>query len=123
MFQQAVTRLALGAVVVSSWCCCCWSVEAASCLRHAKPARKRVKVDGLTLPLGLWVNDWTSAVLASNVFRILAEDVLGYEVILGRLGDSSLHALWALGGCIDTEDCLHDESLKAPVRRYHVALL
>eukprot|EP00929_Paragymnodinium_shiwhaense_P054089 TRINITY_DN27106_c0_g1_i2.p1 TRINITY_DN27106_c0_g1~~TRINITY_DN27106_c0_g1_i2.p1 ORF type:complete len:1034 (-),score=81.19 TRINITY_DN27106_c0_g1_i2:376-3477(-) len=97
------------------------SIQAA-CLPGALPARKRVLVDDERMPLGLWVNKWNSAIVASALFRTLAEDVLGYEVVFSPLGNTSIHGVWAVAGCADKEDCLLNDSRKEPTRRYHVAL-
>eukprot|EP00929_Paragymnodinium_shiwhaense_P028442 TRINITY_DN16481_c0_g1_i1.p1 TRINITY_DN16481_c0_g1~~TRINITY_DN16481_c0_g1_i1.p1 ORF type:complete len:1025 (-),score=48.85 TRINITY_DN16481_c0_g1_i1:343-3417(-) len=100
-----------------------WSSEAA-CLPNAIDATSRVPVDHETMSLGLWVAEWESSVVASNVFRILAEEILGYEVVLGPPGGgiSSLAAIWALAGCEANQDCLHNASRWALVRSYHIAL-
>eukprot|EP00929_Paragymnodinium_shiwhaense_P088952 TRINITY_DN49244_c0_g1_i2.p1 TRINITY_DN49244_c0_g1~~TRINITY_DN49244_c0_g1_i2.p1 ORF type:complete len:943 (+),score=97.31 TRINITY_DN49244_c0_g1_i2:84-2912(+) len=98
-----------------------WRFEA-SCLPDANLASKRVTVDGEMMPLGVWRNDWMSATLASHVFRIIAEDILGYEVVLGPPGDGSVSAIWALAGCAPNQNCLYDDTKREPVRRYHIAL-
>eukprot|EP00929_Paragymnodinium_shiwhaense_P067699 TRINITY_DN3403_c0_g1_i2.p1 TRINITY_DN3403_c0_g1~~TRINITY_DN3403_c0_g1_i2.p1 ORF type:complete len:988 (-),score=64.64 TRINITY_DN3403_c0_g1_i2:265-3228(-) len=98
-----------------------WFTDAA-CLPHALPATRKVTVDGETMPLGLWVFNWESPIVASHVFRILAQDVLGYEVVFGPRGTISASAIWALAGCAPNIDCLHNDSLREPVRRYHLAL-
>eukprot|EP00929_Paragymnodinium_shiwhaense_P088958 TRINITY_DN49244_c1_g2_i1.p1 TRINITY_DN49244_c1_g2~~TRINITY_DN49244_c1_g2_i1.p1 ORF type:complete len:1026 (+),score=70.37 TRINITY_DN49244_c1_g2_i1:161-3238(+) len=97
------------------------SVDAA-CFPDAIPATKRVVVDGESMPLGLWMHTWESAILASHVFRIVAEEVLGYEVVLSPPGGLSVYAVWVLAGCLPEQDCLHNESLRVKARRYHIAL-
>eukprot|EP00929_Paragymnodinium_shiwhaense_P123767 TRINITY_DN9802_c0_g1_i1.p1 TRINITY_DN9802_c0_g1~~TRINITY_DN9802_c0_g1_i1.p1 ORF type:complete len:881 (-),score=123.74 TRINITY_DN9802_c0_g1_i1:56-2698(-) len=94
----------------------------ASCLPNAVPATKQVTIDGQRVPLGIWTLDWASSQLVSTIFRILAEDVLGYEVAVGsEPSRHSLAALHALAGCAPKQDCLLDESSVTAVRRYHVA--
>eukprot|EP00929_Paragymnodinium_shiwhaense_P028452 TRINITY_DN16481_c0_g5_i2.p1 TRINITY_DN16481_c0_g5~~TRINITY_DN16481_c0_g5_i2.p1 ORF type:complete len:1007 (-),score=58.41 TRINITY_DN16481_c0_g5_i2:85-3105(-) len=111
----------LVATASAAFLAACWRSEA-TCLPNARHATRKVTVDGLTIPLGVWMNDWESARMASYVFRILAEDVLGYEVVFGPPGDGSVSAIWALAGCVPNQDCLHNDSRKEPIRRYHVAL-
>eukprot|EP00929_Paragymnodinium_shiwhaense_P088954 TRINITY_DN49244_c0_g2_i1.p1 TRINITY_DN49244_c0_g2~~TRINITY_DN49244_c0_g2_i1.p1 ORF type:complete len:1102 (+),score=105.99 TRINITY_DN49244_c0_g2_i1:203-3508(+) len=108
------------AVLLLSAAACVRSIRAA-CLPTAVSATKTVTVDGESLPLGVLMLDWDSAILAAEVFRILAEDVLGYSVAVG-LGSTSMSAIWALAGCLPNEDCLHNASKQATTRRYHISL-
>eukprot|EP00929_Paragymnodinium_shiwhaense_P028447 TRINITY_DN16481_c0_g3_i3.p1 TRINITY_DN16481_c0_g3~~TRINITY_DN16481_c0_g3_i3.p1 ORF type:complete len:675 (-),score=64.56 TRINITY_DN16481_c0_g3_i3:1268-3292(-) len=98
----------------------------AACLPDALPPTKNITVDGDVMPVGIWVADWNSSILASSVFRILAEEVLGYNVFFspdyGIFGGTSSSAIWALAGCLPNEDCLRNNSTWAPARRYHIAL-
>eukprot|EP00929_Paragymnodinium_shiwhaense_P072005 TRINITY_DN3655_c0_g1_i3.p1 TRINITY_DN3655_c0_g1~~TRINITY_DN3655_c0_g1_i3.p1 ORF type:complete len:1055 (+),score=66.82 TRINITY_DN3655_c0_g1_i3:179-3343(+) len=99
-----------------------WMADGA-CLPDALPPREKITIDGVEMPLGVWiVGDWSSAWLVSNVFRIIAEDVLGYEVVFSPPGRESPEAIRALAGCSLHQDCLFEDSKREPVRRYHVAL-
>eukprot|EP00929_Paragymnodinium_shiwhaense_P028444 TRINITY_DN16481_c0_g2_i1.p1 TRINITY_DN16481_c0_g2~~TRINITY_DN16481_c0_g2_i1.p1 ORF type:complete len:1025 (-),score=94.02 TRINITY_DN16481_c0_g2_i1:126-3200(-) len=97
-----------------------WYTDA-GCLPNAESPTRKLTIDGQELPLGIWVLEWTSARLAANVVRILAEDILGYQIVLG-FGSQSSTAISALAGCMANEDCLEDGSKFEPARRYHIAM-
>eukprot|EP00929_Paragymnodinium_shiwhaense_P115835 TRINITY_DN8499_c0_g1_i1.p1 TRINITY_DN8499_c0_g1~~TRINITY_DN8499_c0_g1_i1.p1 ORF type:complete len:907 (-),score=108.99 TRINITY_DN8499_c0_g1_i1:120-2840(-) len=123
----------------SLWSLIQWSLAAAwlleeyvgahgACLPDAIPAEKQIVVDDVTMPLGIWPLGWDSSILAANVMRIIAEEVLGFAVNFGP-GDakaaSSHTAIRVLAGCRVTEDavenCLADEPKELTVRRYHLS--
>eukprot|EP00929_Paragymnodinium_shiwhaense_P099358 TRINITY_DN6098_c0_g2_i3.p1 TRINITY_DN6098_c0_g2~~TRINITY_DN6098_c0_g2_i3.p1 ORF type:complete len:972 (+),score=151.84 TRINITY_DN6098_c0_g2_i3:145-3060(+) len=59
-----------------------------ACLPDAVAPLKEVTVDGETMPIGIWRNGWPSARVASNIFRILVQDVLGYKVVFSAEGQT-----------------------------------
>ena len=81
--------------------------ELSSCLTDPIPenARNNITIDGQSLPLGLWVHDWDSAAVVTEVMKILVEETLGYHVVIGPAGTSSDKGIHALAGCPNGEDC------------------
>lgn len=71
-------------------------------------------------PVDIWINDWPSCHLVSAIFRILAEEVLGYNTTI-TFGIATWQALRALAGCPNPTD-KSTSCDSAQYSRHHVAL-
>lgn len=93
----------------------------ATCLSQTVSTRRNVTVDEISMPLGIWVNDWDSARIVAEVYAILAEEILGYNVYKD-LGSQSSLQLQKLAGCEHNRS--NNEILGACdlPRRFHVGL-
>eukprot|EP00929_Paragymnodinium_shiwhaense_P028718 TRINITY_DN16591_c0_g4_i1.p1 TRINITY_DN16591_c0_g4~~TRINITY_DN16591_c0_g4_i1.p1 ORF type:complete len:991 (+),score=46.31 TRINITY_DN16591_c0_g4_i1:91-3063(+) len=98
-----------------------------ACLPDPVEASGLIEVDGVMMPLGIWMLTWDSASLVANVVRIIAEEVLGLQVNMGpgnQMASSSPTAIRALAGCRITNDTVEEcfnNNLHAVDRRYHLA--
>ena len=96
------------------------TASSVSCLWDAIPAAERINItmDGVSMPLGIWQNAWDSSVIISQMYGIIASEVLGLHVEFAT-GPASELILGKLAGCAHqgfeiVGDC-------GPPRRFHVS--
>lgn len=96
------------------------TANSVSCLPDAIPAAERINItmDGVSMPLGIWQNAWDSSVIISQMYGIIASEVLGLHVEFAT-GPASELILGKLAGCAHqgfeiVGDC-------GPPRRFHVS--
>lgn len=73
-----------------------------SCLTTIVPPteRKNIMIDGTEMSLGIWALGWESAVVYAHMFKILAEERLGYNVRFYIDWSGIVESgLWAIAGC------------------------
>lgn len=110
IFEMLLVALSLGVSPASSM----------SCLEDAIPAAERsnITMDGVSMPLGIWQNAWNSSQITSQMYGIIASEVLGLHVEFAT-GPASELILGKLAGCAHqgfdiVGDC-------GPPRRFHVS--
>ena len=91
-----------------------------TCLQDAIPVAERINItmDGVSMPLGIWQNAWDSSKIISQMYGIIASEVLGLHVEFAT-GPASELILGKLAGCAHqgfdiVGDC-------GPPRRFHVS--
>ncbi|CAE7335693.1 RPS6 [Symbiodinium natans] len=78
--------------------------------------RKNVTVDGISRPIGIWVNGWDSAEVVSELYGILVSELMGYNVELSE-GSNGRTQVQRLAGCYGAP-----EDGCGPPRKYHIGL-
>eukprot|EP00434_Breviolum_minutum_P000845 symbB.v1.2.000743.t1/scaffold36.1/size400579/15 len=82
--------------------------------------RKNVTLDGVSMPLGIAVGNWDSAILVNEIYSILVSEVLGFNIIKS-LTRTSRAQVFVLAGCNGDEEAVPGVVCPKP-RRLHVAL-
>jgi len=72
-----------------------------SCLTDAVPVsqRRSVKIDGQEGPVGMLIFSWQSATFVGELFKLIAEEVMGFHVEVTMRTWEPQAGLWALAGC------------------------
>lgn len=94
-----------------------------ACLPNAVPtsARKNITVGGVSMPLGIMVQEWASGIILYEMYKILASEVLGYNAVKAGGGSSAMKALFHLSGCANPDDYAGDpQCLTGVPTRKHV---
>ena len=92
------------------------------CLPNAIPEEQRLNItmEGVSMPVGLSVGAWESAIATSDIFEILTREVLGYHTVRVSAsgGWASIHHL---AGCTENQE-VEDATLCPWPPRAHIAL-
>lgn len=79
-----------------------WSEPAFHCgLPSSLPAevRRNVTVDGVSMPFGIRLFDWPSALIAGKIIAIVAQEVLGLHTVVLEAKSSCVQVLGMIAGC------------------------